>query len=133
MNKNKMTIVDTGAYRGWVEAFVKTVLEKAGLNFKLVDIYEMDEERIYLRAESWDEHENNITDNKDDDVDYDYERELTIRYEDNEMDPWPNIPVEYSLYDTTHGYAEDIDCGEYKIICHRGKPKPILISDSSFI
>ena len=129
MNKNKTTIIHTGSYSGWVEPFVKAVLEKAKLSFKLVDIYDMDEERIYLNAEAWDEPQNNTISDEDDD--YCYERELTIRYEKYDIDPWPAIHVEYNIYDTTCSKSVNLDSGVYKIVCYRGKTKLIDIDDTA--
>ncbi len=141
MKKNAMNINEECWCENWVAPFVRDLFIRAEIKTDEICIYEMDDRRIHICAEVWDD-----TLEPDEDGDESggwVDKSYTIRYFEDDRQ-LGKLLLSFFFYDderdmvkktredgTTY-YQEElryIDEGAYKIVTWLGKPKCIRLKD----
>ena len=137
MKRFSMNIYDDCGCDEWVEAFVKAVFSHAKIEAEEIVIYDMDNKRIFIRAEIWDA--TIAPDEYDDEPVGWVEKTYTIKYY-QEDEPWRKFLLSYVLYDderikvafenanggiSYYDSPTEIEQGAYKIVARWGKAKCI--------
>lgn len=141
MKKYLLKIEEECWCEDWVTPFVRDLFIRAKIKTDEVCIYEMDDRRIYIHAEVWDD---TLEPDEDDDEPGGWvDKFYTIRYFEDDrqlgkllmsffMYDDERDMVEMTRDDGTTYYQEElryIDEGAYKIVTWLGKPKCIRLKD----
>lgn len=137
MKKFSMNVYDNCGCDDWVAAFVKTVFTHAKIGAEELVIYDVDDKRIFIRAEVWDA--TLEPDAYDDEFGGWVEKAYTIKYY-QEDEPWRKFLLSYVLYDdertmvarknanggiSYYDSPTKIEQGAYRIVSWWGKAKCI--------
>jgi hypothetical protein len=137
VKKFSMNVYDNCGCDEWAAAFVKTVFTHAKIGAEELVIYDMDDKRIFIRAEVWDA--SLEPDEYDDKPGGWVEKAYTIKYY-QEDEPWRKFLLSYVLYDdertmvafenanggtSYHDLPTKIEYGAYRIVPWWGKAKCI--------
>lgn len=137
MKKYNVNVYDNCGCEKWVEAFVRELFDRAEIKAEEVVIYDMDDRRISLQAEVWDE--TMEPDEMDEEPGGWVDKSYTIRYfeDDKRMD---RMLLSFKFYDNERVIVEEktpdgrtlrsdtpryIDQGAYKIVAWWGKARCI--------